>query len=203
MRRQVNNLICVAYSAARMGLYKLCNGKNFSGSMVERISPNVVLEFNKDSKVSLGKRIRVHSGSKIKVRPGSELVIEDNVKINYYCIIACQEKIKIGEGTEFGPSVYLYDHDHDYKKGLSANSNEESFKKAPIEIGKNCWIGANTIILRGTTIGDNCVVGAGCVLKGNYPSNSVIVQKRITEIVGGVLILLWINLEVRCYVCEN
>lgn len=114
------------------------------------------------------------------MRPGSGSVIADNVKINYFCIIACQERIKIGEGTEFGPSVYL-----DYKKGLSANSNEESFKKAPIEIGKNCWIGANTIILRGTTIGDNCVVGVGCVLKGNYPSNSVVVQKRATEIREG------------------
>lgn len=203
MRRQFNNVVSVVFSAVRIGIYRLLNSKNFTASMIERISPNVVLEFNKGSKVSLGKKIRVHSGSKIKVRPGSELVIEDNVKINYYCIIACQERIKIGEGTEFGPSVYLYDHDHDYKKGLSANSNEESFKKAPIEIGKNCWIGANTIILRGTTIGDNCVIGAGCVLKGNYPSNSVVVQKRITEIVGGVLILLWINLEVRCYVCEN
>lgn len=202
MRRQFNNLVSVTYSALRIGIYKLLNGTSFKSSLIERISPNVVLEFNKGSKVTLGKKIRVHSGSKIKVRSGAELNIEDNVKINYYCIIACQDRIKIGEGTEFGPSVYLYDHDHDYRKGLNANSNEESFKVAPIEIGKNCWIGANTIILRGTKIGDNCVIGAGCVLKGNYPSNSVVVQKRITEIVG-VLILLWINLEVRCYVCEN
>lgn len=184
MRRQFNNIISVTYSALRMGVYRLINGASFKSSLIERISPNVVLEFNKGSKVTLGKKIRVHSGSKIKVRSGAELNIGDNVKINYYCIIACQERIKIGEGTEFGPSVYLYDHDHDYKKGLSANSNEESFKKAPIEIGKNCWIGANTIILRGTKIGDNCVIGAGCVLKGNYSTNSVVVQKRITEIVG-------------------
>lgn len=182
MRRQINNLVSVAYSALRMGVYKLYNGKNFSGSIVERISPNVVLEFNRGSKISLGKKIRVHSGSKIKVRPGAELIISDNVKINYYCIIACQDKIVIGEGTEFGPSVYLYDHDHDYRKGLSANSNEERFKNAPIEIGKNCWIGANTIILKGTKIGDNCVIGAGCVLNGHYESNSIIVQKRITQI---------------------
>lgn len=184
MRRQVNNIISVVYSAIRIGLYKLSNGKNFSGSLVERISPNVVLEFNKGSKVTLGKKIRVHSGSKIKVRTGAELVIEDNVKINYYCIIACQDKIKIGEGTEFGPSVYIYDHDHDYKKGFSADSNKESFKKAPIEIGKNCWIGANTLILRGSKIGDNVVIGAGCVVKGVIPSGVVLVQKRETSIIS-------------------
>ena len=182
MRRQFNNLISVAYSALRVGIYKLLNGASFKSSLIERISPNVVLEFNKGSKVTLGKKIRVHSGSKIKVRSGAELNIGDNVKINYYCIIACQDKISIGEGTEFGPSVYLYDHDHDYKKGLYANSNEESYKKAPIEIGKNCWIGANTVILRGTKIGDNCVIGAGCIVRGDVPANSILVQKRETTI---------------------
>lgn len=182
MRRQFNNLVSVIYSILRIGIYKVLNGSSFKSGLVERISPNVVLEFNKGSKVTLGKKIRVHSGSKIKVRPRAELIIEDNVKINYYCIIACQEKIKIGEGTEFGPSVYLYDHDHDYKKGFSANSNEESFKKGMIEIGKNCWIGANTIVLRNTKIGDNCVIGAGCIVKGNVPENTILVQKRDTKI---------------------
>lgn len=185
MRRQYNNIVSVIYSAIRIGIYRVVNNKGFKSGLIERISPNVVLEFNKGSSVVLGKKIRVHSGSKLKVRPEAELVIEDNVKINYYCIIACQCKIEIGEGTEFGPSVYLYDHDHDYKKGLDSNSNEEKFKTAPIKIGKNCWVGANTVILRGTTIGDNSVIGAGCVLRGNYPANSVVVQKRNTEIIAG------------------
>lgn len=178
MRRQFNNIVSVAYSTLRMVLFKLFNGKNFSGNLIERISPNVVLEFNRGSKVSLGRKIRIHSGSKIKVRANAELVIEDNVKINYNCIIACHDKISIGEGTEFGPSVYLYDHDHDYRKGLKADSSEEQFKRSPISIGKNCWIGANTIILRGTTIGDNCVVGAGSIVKNNVPTNTIFVQKR-------------------------
>lgn len=185
MRRQFNNIVSVSYSALRLGIYKIFNGINLKTGLIERISPNVVLEFNRGSKVSLGNKVRIHGGSKIKVRPGAQLHIGGSVKINYYCIIACHDKISIGEGTEFGPSVYLYDQDHDYRRGFSANSDEECFKKAPIEIGKNCWIGANTIILRGTRVGDNCVIGAGCVLKGNYPSNSVVVQKRITEIVGG------------------
>lgn len=178
MRRQINNLTSVIYSALRIGIYKILNRSGFQSGLVERISPNVVLEFNKGSNVKLGKKIRIHSGSKVKVRPGAELMIEDNVKINYYCIIACQDQIKIGEGTEFGPSVYLYDHDHDYTKGLNSNSDEESFKTAPIVIGKHCWIGANTVILRGTQIGDNCIIGAGSIVKGIVPNGSVLVQQR-------------------------
>lgn len=184
MRRQFNNFVSVAYSALRIGLYKVLKGSSFESGIIQRISPNVVLEFNKGSKVTLGMHVRIHSGSKVKVRQGAELTIGDNVKINYYCIIACQDKISIGAGTEFGPSVYIYDHDHDYKKGFSADSNKESFKKAPIEIGKNCWIGANTLILRGTKIGDNVVIGAGCVVKGEIPSGVVLVQKRETSIIS-------------------
>lgn len=181
MRRNINNIISITYTAFRLLVYKIIHRKNFQSGLIERISPDVVLEFNRGSQVSLGKYIRVHSGSKIKVRPGAKLSVGDNVKINYFCIMVCQDEIQIGKGTEFGPSVYLYDHDHDYRKGLNADSDKECFQKAPITIGENCWIGANTVILRGTTIGDNCVVGAGCVLKGDFPDNSIIVQKRITE----------------------
>ena len=186
MRRLANNIISVGFSLVKFSLIKLVHWKDFTFSSVERFSPNVVTEFNKGSKVTFGRMVRVHSGTKIKVRSGAHLNIGSNAKINYNCIIACHDKIEIGDGTEFGPSVYLYDHNHDYRVGFSSNSNKEAFVSSPIIIGKKCWIGAHTVILRGTEIGDNCVVGAGCVLNGKYASNSVIVQKRETtsKIIG-------------------
>lgn len=45
---------------------------------------------------------------------------------------------------------------------------------APIIIGNDVYIGLNTTILPGTKIGNRCIVGAGSVLKGEYPDNSVI-----------------------------
>ena len=182
MRRTINNVISVVISAIRFGLIKLFHLNSFHCSIIERFSPNVITEFNKNCKVKLGRKVRVHSGSKIKVRSGGELTIGDNVKINYNCIIVCKKKISIGSGTEFGPNVFLFDHDHDYRFGLSAESDKERFLETPIIIGQNCWIGANTVILRGTEIGDNCVVGAGSVIKGKYESNTIIVQKRSTDI---------------------
>ena len=178
MRRLVNNVISCLHSLVRFILLKVFHFGGLKFNIIERFSPNVVVEMGKNSSLVLGKMVRVHSGSKIKVRKNARLVLEPGVKMNYNCIIACHKEIKVGAGTQFGPSVYLYDHDHDYRVGL----NENKFLDTPIEIGKNCWIGANTVILRGTKIGDNCVVGAGCVLKGEFPANSVIVQKRTTDI---------------------
>ena len=68
-------------------------------------------------------------------------------------------------------------HLFDEKNGVQ----RKKFRSKPISIGKNCWIGANTVILKGTVIGDNCVIGAGSVISGVYGSGLVIVQKRIEE----------------------
>ena len=178
MRRLFNNVVSVFYTMIRMFILKLIRGGDLQVAPVERFSPNVVFEMNKGAKVTLEKGVRVHSGTKIKVRKNAKLFMGADAKINYNCIIACHDSVSIGEGTEFGPSVYVYDHDHDYRAGLKENK----FLSAPVEIGKNCWIGANTVILRGTKLGDDCVVGAGCVIKGEYPAGSVIVQKRQTDV---------------------
>lgn len=56
---------------------------------------------------------------------------------------------------------------------------------APIKIGNNVFIGMNTIILPDTVIGDNCIIGAGSVVKGELDSNSVyagIPAKRLCSI---------------------
>lgn len=45
---------------------------------------------------------------------------------------------------------------------------------ATIQVGNNVFIGANSIILPGTNIGDDCVVGAGSVVRGEIPSGSVV-----------------------------
>ena len=178
MRRLFGNIISVLVTILRQAWIKLVLGKNFSTHLIERISPNVVLDFGRKSQVCLGDKIRIHSGAKIKARNGSRLIIGDNVKVNYNCMFIAHNQIEIGEGTEFGPSVFIYDHDHDYRAGLK----NDKFVTKPVIIGKNCWIGANTVILRGTELGDNCVVGAGSVINGTYPANSIIVQKRETTI---------------------
>lgn len=178
MRRLLCNFVSVFLSLVRLLVLKCFHGGKIRFGLVERISPNVVIEMNRNARMVLGDKVRVHSGSKLKVRTYAELTIGSNVRINYNCIIVCHDKITIGERSEFGPSVYLYDHDHDYSVGLAVRK----YKTAPIVIGKNCWIGANTVILRGTVLGDNCIVGAGSVLRGQFSSNTLIVQKRNTSV---------------------
>ena len=43
-----------------------------------------------------------------------------------------------------------------------------------ITIGDNTFIGIGTIFLPNTTVGKNCIIGAGSVVRGNIPDNSVV-----------------------------
>lgn len=57
---------------------------------------------------------------------------------------------------------------------FSKNRRDNLDEPQEIRLGDNVWIGMNSIILKGTTIGNNSVVSAGSVAKGYYPANSII-----------------------------
>ena len=51
---------------------------------------------------------------------------------------------------------------------------EQGYSTSRVKIGNNCWICTNTVILKGVEIGDNSVIGAGCIIYRDIPANSVV-----------------------------
>ena len=94
-------------------------------------------------------------------------------------MISCLEEVSIGAGCRFGPNVKVFDNDHKFsaRGGVS-----QEHTTSPVTIGDHCWLGANVTVLRGTEIGDNCVIGAGCVVKGSIPAGSLVTQSRKLDI---------------------
>lgn len=178
MKKYIRAGVCLLYSLIKFSLIKLFHIKNFKFTVFNLISPFTEIQIDKKAKLILGKLVRIRSGSKIKVRKGAEVQIGDNTSLNHGCMVISHDKIIIGKDVQFGANVLIYDHDHDYraKNGLKGLR----YKTSPVEIGHNVWIGANTVILKGTKIGNNCVIGAGSVIKGEYHDNMVIIQKRDT-----------------------
>lgn len=103
--------------------------------------------------------------------PSGKLILHDGVFINNSCSFNCMERIEIGNGTMMGEGVRFYDHDHSY---TAEKIEKWQWTTAPIRVGRDCWIGSNVTILKGVTIGDNTIIGAGCLIRNDVPENSVV-----------------------------
>lgn len=86
-------------------------------------------------------------------------------------------EISIGDNSQFGESVKIYDHNHQYRN-LNLLINQQGYVKGKVIIGSNCWIGSNVVILKDVVIGDNVVIGAGCVIFKSIPSNSIVYNNQ-------------------------
>ena len=107
---------------------------------------------------------------------GGELVVGDKCFFNQNVSITCKKNIVIGDRCQIANNVVIVDHDH------AGSENWGSYVETPVVIGNDVWIGANVVIMRGTTIGDRAVIGAGSIVKGNVPAGKVFYQKRETII---------------------
>ncbi len=130
----------------------------------------------------LSNLVGLYSRSIIVTRaPGAEIVIGNNVGISGATIYA-RKGIYIGDNTCIGGNCKILDNDFhpleaEVRNKLLADPKGGDSDIVPakeISIGKDCFIGCNTLILKGTVLGDRCVVGAGAVVAGKFEAGSVI-----------------------------
>lgn len=97
--------------------------------------------------------------------------IDDNTNLNG-TYIACMDKILIGKNCRIATGTTIIDYNGHNTYSINRTIGRDTPK--PIIIGDNVWIGLNSIILKGSVIGNNCIVSAGSVVKGEFPSNCII-----------------------------
>lgn len=100
----------------------------------------------------------VHFGKKIYANFNLTMVDDTHIYVGDYC--------------QIGPNVVLATAGHPICPELRERAYQYN---APIRIGRNCWLGANVVVVPGVTIGDNVVVGAGSVVTRDLPDNVVAV----------------------------
>lgn len=107
--------------------------------------------------------------------PGAELLLGSNVGISGGSLCAAR-RVEIGDGTMLGANVTIcdtdfhpLDHHERWNQPLPQPRPEDA-----VTVGRNVFVGTGAIILRGSSLGDHSVVGAGAVVKGTFPAGSVI-----------------------------
>ena len=130
------------------------------------------------------KRAMKHCGKGVYMRPLKSdikglynLSIGDGTSIPKGSVFYCTEApLIIGKKVVFGPNPTIITGDHRIDvvgKYILDNTEKLPENDAPVVIEDDVWCGANVTILKGVTIGENSVVGAGSVVTKSIPDNEI------------------------------
>lgn len=119
----------------------------------------------------IGRWITYYPG--IKIIPAKNLVIGDFVDLAWGVIITTKGGVEIGERTLVGYDSKIISSNHAVpsNKGRIFNSGHVSKK---ITIGRDVWIGANSVILPGVNIGEGAIIAAGSVVTKNIDPFTIV-----------------------------
>jgi acetyltransferase-like isoleucine patch superfamily enzyme len=85
--------------------------------------------------------------------------------------IVAFERVTLGDGAMVGEYSSLRDANHRRSASSVRHSGHE---QAPIEVGRNVWIGRGATVLKGLTLGESCVVGANAVVTHSVAAQTVV-----------------------------
>ena len=100
---------------------------------------------------------------------GKNITIGRGVFINACCHFQDHGGVTLGDGCLIGHNVVFATLNH----GLAPDDRGKMYP-APIHLGKNVWVGSNSTILRGVTVGDNAVIAAGSVVTKDVEAGTVV-----------------------------
>ncbi|WP_052489528.1 acyltransferase [Streptomyces sp. 150FB] len=105
--------------------------------------------------------------------PDPVLTLGDGVVLGRGSHVVADAAVTIGSETYCGPYVYITSTNHSYDDP-HAPVGKQWPRRAPVVIGKNCWLGTGAVILPGARLGRNVVVAAGSVVRGEVPDHAVV-----------------------------
>lgn len=156
---------------------------------VDRIGPEVplthwMLHFKSLMRWLCNKRFK-QFGLHSEFRPGSyadncsSISIGKNVIIHPQSMLFSEEGINtpniiIEDDVLLGPGIHMFVPFHKYSDPIKPISEQGYEYKGDIKICEGSWIGANTIIMSGVTVGKHAVVGAGSIVTKDIPPHTVV-----------------------------
>jgi len=91
-----------------------------------------------------------------------------------YSYIGAAGKVTIGEKVIIGQHIAFHAENHDYERA-DIPIKEQGTRRKGIVIKDDCWVGSNTTFLDGAQVGRGCVIAAGSLVRGEIPSDSIVV----------------------------
>jgi acetyltransferase-like isoleucine patch superfamily enzyme len=140
--------------------------KRGKGSLIRRRSRIDVLPFNA---FVLGKDSTIEDFCTVNNGVG-DVIIGSETRIGIGNVLI--GPVKVGNNVIFAQNVVASGLNHNYED-IVLPVRKQGVTVKQIEVGDDCWIGANTVITAGTTIGKHCVIAGGSVVIKDIPPYSV------------------------------
>lgn len=137
--------------------------------------------FNRLDAIEIGLCVTVMPGAEIIVLPHSpysahegRLILADGAMIGTNANIrAAGGLISVGAGSAISQNTVLVAVNHRVKLGEPVLNSAWDDTRSGVTVGANVWIGANCVLLAGSSVGDNSVIAAGSVVRGEVPAGEV------------------------------
>jgi acetyltransferase-like isoleucine patch superfamily enzyme len=136
------------------------------------VCPRVKFEIGPGATVTLGRWSWVGRGCKIRAHEG-QVSIGAKTVLGQECTISAYQHVSIGRECIVADRVMMIDFDHGVVE-VERPIREQGIYKRDVRVGHNVWIGYGACVLRGVTVGNNCVVGTYSVLTKDVPDSAVV-----------------------------
>lgn len=133
------------------------------------------------NKMTMGRGAAVYSNVILEIGENAVFTVGKNFTISYGSIIVCNKTIQFGDHVMIGEYTSIRDTSHSYQNN-GIPFSQQADQSLSISIGNNVWIGRGCIIMPGTVIADNVIIGANSVVKGQLETNSVYVGSPAVKI---------------------
>ena len=126
--------------------------------------------FNGWPNIQIGDKVLFHRFCILEAKSG-EIVIGARCGFNHGVWIGADGgRVTLGTDVNVGPYVVFRAANHRFDR---IPFQQQGHEAGEIIVGNNVWIGAHVSVLSGARIGDNCVIGAGAVVRGEIPAGSM------------------------------
>ncbi len=128
------------------------------------------LKIQQGTRVVLGDRVRVRG--RVTINGGGVVTVGADTLLNG-CWIGARTSVTVGASCLIS-DCDITDSDFHNLDPSRRHEPPDERTQSPVHFGDNVWVGAHAMVLKGSTVGRDSVVGAGAVVRGEVPAGVVV-----------------------------
>jgi acetyltransferase-like isoleucine patch superfamily enzyme len=183
IRTLLKRIVVGSPSDPRVTWSRLLPGRIVIGSGTRLSSASLSAREPQGCSLSIGADSNIE-GSIVFERAGARISIGDRTHVGGSTLLAAASSVDIGDDVLIAFNALIMDHNshslrfsdrqHDVRDWIRGTKDWSTVAMAPVKISNKAWIGVRAIVLKGVSIGEGAIVGAGSVVTKDVPPWTIV-----------------------------